>query len=240
MYQPPGNMPPPQPQNNVLKPVLIGCTVVAVLFLLLGGFAVWYVIAAAIALVGPAATDDSPTIVTQGSGNSAEQAKNRAGTRGSTPCPAHVYAPGEARDYLDAYLPASVGSLCRWRENGAMDPAPGTAFTGYGDDTNGTVNIQIADGAKFPGLALMTSLSMAPGRSDTDKGYENTTNLGDVKVHEKWENSRKSAQVVGVLGGRFIVTVNSVDVDMATAEQAFEAVDTTKRESSPPPAPKQP
>jgi hypothetical protein len=233
MYQPPVNVPPPQPQNNLLKPILIGCAVVAVFSVLLGCFAVWFVISATTALIGPGATDDSPTIVIQGSANGAQQAKNRAGSRGSTPCPAHVYARGETRDYLDALLPASVGSLCRWRENGAMDPAPGTAFTGYGDDTNGTVNIQITDGATFPGLAAMTSFSMAPGRSDTAKGYENTTTLGDVKVHEKWWNSSKSAEVVGVVGGRFIIKVDS-NIDMAAAEQAFEAVDIAKPENSSP------
>jgi hypothetical protein len=254
MYQPPGQAPPP-PQNTWLKPLLIGCAAVFVLFVVLGGVATWF---AWHAMAGAIKTASDANTVLQGAAESARQAETQAGAPGSSPDPAQAAAAGVAalkslvgggkgnlqtlsRDELKAYLPASVGSLARSSADSSAATIAGISGTNataeYGDASNGTVEIEITDAANMGGLTAFMDLMMNAVQSDNDEGYEKTTTLGDVKVHEKWENSGKHAELIGVVNSRFVVAVTTNGVDMATAEQAFQAVDISKLESVPAPVP---
>jgi hypothetical protein len=250
MYQPPGGYPPgqapPPPQNKALKPLLIGCAAVLVLFVVLGGIGTWF---AWHAMAGAIKTASDVAAVAKGAADSAQQAETQNLPPGSSPDPAQAAAAGVAalkslvgggkgnlqtlsRDELKTYLPASVGSLARSSADSSAATVAGISGTNatgeYGDATNGTVEIEITDAANMGGLTAFMDLMMNAVQSDNDEGYQKTTNLGDVKVNEKWVNSGKHAELIGVVNSRFVVAVTSNGVDMATAEQAFQAVDIAK------------
>ena len=250
MYQPPGQgyppgQAPPPPQNKALKPLLIGCAAVLVLFVVLGGIGTWF---AWHAMSGAIKTASEAATVIKGASDSAQQAEQNL-PPGSSPDPAQAAAAGVAalkslvnggkgnlqtlsRDELKTYLPASVGSLARSSADSSAATVAGISGTSataeYGDSTNGTVEVEITDAANMGGLTAFMDLMMNAVQSDNDEGYEKTTDLGDVKVHEKWENSGKHAELIGVVNSRFVIAVTSNGVDMATAEQAFQAVDIAK------------
>jgi hypothetical protein len=56
--------------------------------------------------------------------------------------------------------------------------------------------------------------------------------LGDVKVHEKWVNAGKHGELIGIVGGRFVVQVTGDGVDVGVDEKAFQSVDIAKLESA--------
>jgi len=247
MTQPPpgGYVPPPQQKAANFKPLLIGCGVLLVLMLIAGGFAAWLTMRA----VSTAwHTASSAAQVAQGAAAGAQQAAAEAG---ASPDAEHAAAAGVAmikslinggkgnvatlpREELKTYLPASVGSLARSSAEssaGSFAGISGTSASANYGAGNGTVSIDLTDAANAGGLTAIVDVVMNNVQSENDEGYEKTTELGDVKVHEKWTNAGKHSELIGIVGGRFAVSVTGDGVDMGTAEQAFQAVDIAKLES---------
>ena len=246
MYQqPPGGQPPqqpipgyvpPQPQapppsgNKWLGPVLMGCGALVVVVLIIGGVATYFI---SRAVGGALHNAQQIARVAQGA---AQQAGGEAG-QGGTPNPLAVLkglvGAGNAtkqtlsRDELKGYLPSSVGSLARTEaesSTGTVAGITGTNATANYGGADGSVQIQLVDAVNMTGLTTIMDMFMGAVSSDNDQGYEKGAQLGDIKVHEKWTNAGKHAEIIGVVGGRFVINVTSSGVEMSTAEQAFQAV----------------
>jgi len=242
MYQQPPAPPPPPPKNSAMKPLILGCVAVLVLFVVVGGVALWFTMRA---IGGALHTASDVAQVARGAAESAQQAAQP----GSSANPDQAAAAGVAalkslvnggkkhvdtlsRDDLKQYLPAAVGSLARSNtdsSSGAIGGITGTnASASYGDSNSGTLQVEITDAANMMGLTAMMDLMMGAVQNENDEGYEKTTDLQGIKVHEKWQNSGKHAELIGVVGGRFVISVTSNGLDIGTAEQAFQAVDIGK------------
>ncbi len=241
MIQPPGYAPQPPAKNGFVKPLMIGCGILFVLVLAAGVAVTWFTAR----VVGSALHDATGAAgIAQGAVKSAEQAAAQAG---ASPDPAHAAAAGVAmlkalvnggkgnahtlsRQELKTYLPASAGSLARTSaesSSGSFSGISGTSATAsYGASPN-TVSIDITDAANMSGLTALMDILMSVERDD-DSGYEKTVELDGTKVHEKWQSADKHAELVGVVGSRFVVAVTGNGVDMGAAEHAFTAVDLAK------------
>ena len=247
MQQPPPQgyypAPPPQaPKNNIVKPLLIGCAGLFVLLLIVGGIGSYFAMRA----VG-SAIHSSPAGQMADAARSAEQA---AADAGSSPDPEHAAAAGVAvlkslvgggkahvetlsRQEIKTYLPSSVGSLAQTSSesrSGAYAGISGTSASAVYGTGDQTISIDVTDAANASGLTTILGFAMGV-ESEDDSGYEKSVQLGDTKVHEKWTNSGKSSELIGVVGGRFFVDVDGSGVDMSAAEQAFQAVNVAKLES---------
>jgi hypothetical protein len=246
---PPGYVPPQQPQKGggALKGFLIGCGVlVVVLVLVVGvaGYFVWRAIAPtvnagvntaqALSAAGKSAAESGAQA---GSSPSADQAAAAgiAALKGMIGAgKAHVET--LSNEELAGYLPASAAGLDKTSSGahsskGEFAGIQGTeASQTYANSSGGQLTITVTDAANMSGLTAMMDLLMGVASSQSDEGYEKTVQLGDVRVHEKWENSNKHAELIGVVGGRFAISVESDDLDVTNAEQAFQAVDIAKLE----------
>ena len=252
MQTPPPYYPPQRPAGNgIMKPLLIGCAGIFVLAVLIGGVAAWFAMRA----VGTAINHASEASqVAQGAVTSAEQAVTQAG---SSPDPEHAAAAGAAilksfvdggkshvatlsREDLKTYLPASAGSLARTTSessSGTFSGISGTSASANYGTGDGSVSIAVTDAANM--AALTTIMDVAMGvESEDDSGYQKTVQLGDVTVHEKWENSGKHGELIGLVGKRFVVDVTGNGVDPSVDEAAFKAVDLAKLANATAAAPK--
>ena len=242
---PPGYVPPPA-KNGWLKPLLIGCGSLFVLALIVGGVGAYFAFRA----VGTAIHNSSAAAgIAQSAAASAQQAVADAG---ASPDPEHAAAAGVAvlkslvgggkshvttltREELKADLPASVDSLARTTaesRSGAYAGISGTsASASYGGSGPGSVFIELTDAANMSGLT--TIMGMAFGiESEDDNGYEKGAEVGGIKVHEKWTNSGKQSEIIGIVGDRFFVDVNGSGLDMSEAEKAFQSVDIAKLQAA--------
>jgi hypothetical protein len=244
---PPGYAPqqPPQNGNGFVKPLLIGCGVVLAILLVVGGVAAYFTVRA----VGSAVHSASEAAgVAQGAVSSAQQA---VGDAGASPDPAHAAAAGVAilkglvnggkanvqtlsREEIKADLPASVDSLARTSaesSSGSYSGISGTSASANYGTSDQTVSIDVTDAANVGGLTTMMDIAFNLEHED-DSGYEKNVQLGDTKVHEKWQNDGKHSELIGIVGGRFVVDVTGNGVDITEAERAFSAVDAAKLESA--------
>jgi hypothetical protein len=247
MQPPPPGYVPQQPQNSngFVKPLLIGCGVVLVLLLVVGGVAAYFTVRA----VGSAVHSASEAAgVAQGAVSSAQQAVSDAG---ASPDPAHAAAAGVAilkglvnggkanvqtlsREEIKADLPASVDSLARTSaesSSGSYSGITGTSASASYGTSDQTVSIDVTDAANMGGLTTIMDIAFNMEHED-DSGYEKNVQLGDTKVHEKWQNDGKHSELIGIVGGRFVVDVTGNGVDITEAEHAFSAVDAAKLESA--------
>jgi hypothetical protein len=248
---PPGYVPPPQNKTN-WTPLFVGCGVVLVFLMIAGGVGLYFTYNA---VSGALHSANDAAQVAKGAVEGAQQAAGDAG--GASPDPEHAAAAGVAmlkslvnggkgnvttlsRDELKTYLPASIGSLARSSSDsstGSFAGISGTSATAtYGGAGDGSVTIDVTDAANMVGLTALMDLVMNVATSESDEGYEKTVQLGDTKVHEKWTTAGKESELIGIVGGRFAVSVTGSGVDIGTAEQAFQAVDIAKLESVPAPA----
>jgi hypothetical protein len=242
LIQPPVNAAPPQPgKNGFVKPLMIGCGVLFVALLVVGSVGAWLTMR----MVGGAvhrAADAAQ--VAEGAAKAAEGAGAEAG---ASPDPAHEAAAGVAalkalvgggkghvetlsRAELKTVLPAGVGSLPRTASesnSGSVSGISGTSASATYGGGNGTVSVDVTDAANMAGLTTLMDFAMNI-ESEDDEGYQKSVQLGDVKVHEKWEKDGKHAELIGIVGGRFVVTVTGSGVDMSVDEAAFQAVDLAK------------
>ncbi len=239
---PPGFVPPPPASPTNYKPLLIGCGALLAIVLLIGGVSMWFAFRAVSSAVHTA-TDAAQ--VAKGAVAGAQQAVEQAG---SSPDPEHAAQAGAAviksligggkghaetlpREELKTYLPASLGSFARSNSASSKGSFAGisgtTASADYSDGTN-SINVEVTDAVNMTGLTALMDLAMNAVESEDDSGYEKTVPLGDIKVHEKWRNSGKHSELIGIVGGRFAVEVTANGVEMSAAEQAFQGVDIAK------------
>ncbi len=232
MIQPPPGYAPQQPaKNGFVKPLLIGCGVLLAILLIAVFAFVWLTFR----VVGTALHNAS---------NAARVAQGAAAQAGASPDSAQAgvaalkafVGGGKAhvetlsRDELEAVLPAAVGSLPRTASesrSGSFSGISGTSAVANYGGTGGSVSIDVTDAANMGGLTSLMDLAMNV-ESEDDDGYQKTVQLGDVKVHEKWEKEGKHAELIGIVGGRFFVAVTGNGVDMNVDENAFRAVDLAK------------
>ena len=243
-YTPPGYVPPPA-KNGWVKPLLIGCGSLFVVVLIVGGIGAYFAARA----VGTAIHNSSAAAqVAQSAVSSAQQAVTDAG---ASPDPEHAATAGVAvlksmvgggkahvqtltREELKADLPSAVDSLARTSSESQSGGYAGisgtTASANYGSGES-TISIELTDAANMSGLTTILGMMMGI-ESEDDHGYEKGAQIGDVKVHEKWTNSDKGSEIVGVVGDRFFVSVTGHGVDMSEAEKAFAAIDIAKLQAS--------
>jgi hypothetical protein len=81
------------------------------------------------------------------------------------------------------------------------------------------------------GLTTIMDIAFNVEHED-DSGYEKNVQIGDTKVHEKWQNDGKHSELIGIVGGRFVVDVTGNGVDIGVDEAAFQAVDLAKLASA--------
>jgi hypothetical protein len=254
---PPGGFPPPMPpqgppKKSPLGPILFGCGGLLLVVLIAAGAGLWYVGSKAASAIHTAADSASAVQgVVQGAEKAAEDAEKTAGSPapGQTMDPDKAAAAGIAalkslvgggkspsptlsRADLETYLPASVAGFARSNAQGTSGSFAGISGTSasaeYGGNGSGKVNIEVTDAVNMTGLTGMMDLLMNISQSESDSGFEKTVDLGDVKVHEKWENEGKHAELIGIAGGRFAIEVDSFNLDIGDAEKAFQSVDAAK------------
>jgi hypothetical protein len=248
--QPPVNAAPPQPGNTgFVKPLLIGCGVLFVVLLVAGSVGTWLTMR----MVGGALHRAAAAAqVAEGAATAAQKAGGDAGAdAGASPDPAHEAAAGVAalkalvgggkghvetlsREELKTMLPAAVGSLARTgseSNSGSVAGISGTSASATYGGGDGSVSIDVTDAANMVGLTTLMDFAMNV-ESEDDSGYQKTVQLGDVKAHEKWEKDGKHAELIGIVGGRFVVSVTGNGVDMSVDEAAFQAVDLAKLASA--------
>jgi len=240
--QPPQNYPQQPPaKNGFVKPLLIGCGVVLVVFIVAGGVIGWFAFRA----VGTALHGASS--VAQVAQNAASSAQQAAAQAGASPDPAQAAAAGAAvlksfvnggkgpvatltREQLKADLPAAVGSFTRTNaesSSGSFSGISGTTASATYSGGSGSISVDITDAANMAGLTTLMDVAMNISSED-DSGYEKTVQLGDVKVHEKWQNEGKHAELIGIVAGRFVVQVTGNGVDVGEDEKAFASIDAAK------------
>jgi hypothetical protein len=236
MQTPTGPVPPPA-KGGIVKPLLIGCGVVFVVLVIAGGIGAWFITRA----VGTAFHQaGSVAQVAQGAMAGAEKEAQQSG---ASPGPAQGVAMLKSlvgggnghiqtlsRQDLQAYLPASLGSLARTNaqsSSGSVGGISGTSASATYGGGDGTVTLDLTDAANMAGLATLMGVAMSVERED-DAGYEKNVQVGNVSVHEKWENAGKHAELIGIVGNRFVVNVESNGVDANVDEGAFQAIDTAK------------
>jgi type II secretory pathway pseudopilin PulG len=259
MEQSPISYVPPPPAapaagNGWVKPVLIGCGGLFLLVVIVFGVGAYLTIRT----VGTAIHESGADKIAQSVAASAQQAQQAAqqAQAGASPGADANGAAGAAagvamlkslvgggkahvetipRDELKTYLPNSVDGLARTNSeshSGSFSGVSGTsASANYGaGGTSGSVSIDVTDAANMAGLTTMMGLVMGT-ESEDDNGYEKAVQLGDTKVHEKFVTASKHAELVGIVGGRFMVDVTSDGLEIGDAEKAFQAVDIAKLES---------
>jgi len=252
-YTPPAP-PPPRATNAWVKPVLIGCGGLFVLVLVVFSVGAYLTARA----VGTAIHNSGADQLAQSVAASAQQAQQAAqqAQAGASPGADADAAAGAAagvaalkslvgggkahvatlsRDELKTYLPATVDGLARTNaesHSGSFSGISGTSASAtYGNGGSSTsASIDVTDAANMAGLTTMMGFAMSV-ESEDDNGFEKAVQLGDTKVHEKWVTATKHAELIGIVGGRFMVDVTSDGLAMADAEKAFEAVDIAKLES---------
>jgi hypothetical protein len=134
------------------------------------------------------------------------------------------------REELKAVLPATAAGLPRTgseSNSGSISGISGTSASANYGSGDGSMTIQVTDAANMVGLTTVMDFAMNV-ESEDDEGYQKTVQLGDVKVHEKWEKAGKHAELIGIVGGRFVVDVTGNGLDINADETAFQAVDLAK------------
>jgi len=239
--QPPVQPTPPPPSTGFVKPLLIGCGVVFAVLLVVGVVGTWLTMQMFGGAIHRAAA------VAQVAQNAAAAIASAAPDAGASADPEHQAAAGVAalkalvgggkghvetmsREELKTVLPATAAGLARTgseSNSGSFSGISGTsASANYGSGDN-SVSIDVTDAANMAGLTTLMDVAMNI-ESEDDEGYQKTVQLGDVKVHEKWEKAGKHAELVGVVGGRFFVSVTGNGPDIGVDEAAFQAVDLAK------------
>jgi hypothetical protein len=251
---PPASAPSPARTNAWVKPLLIGCGGLSALLLVVFSVGAYLTVRA----VGTAIHNSGADRLAQSVAASAQQAQQAsrqaqaAASPGADAAGAAEAAAGVAalkslvgggrahvatlsRDELKTYLPATVDGLARTNaesHSGSFSGISGTSASAtYESGGSGaSASIDVTDAANMAGLTTMMGFAMSI-ESEDDNGYEKAVQLGDTKVHEKWVNATKHAELIGIVGGRFMVDMTSDGLAMGDAEKAFEAVDIAKLES---------
>jgi type II secretory pathway pseudopilin PulG len=245
---------PPRANNGWVKPVLIGCGALFVLVLIVFSVGAYFAARAVGTAIHSSGADQLAQSVAE-SARQAQQAAQKAqadASPGADGAAAGSAAAGVAvlkslvnggkghvetlpRSELKSYLPDSVDGLARTSAQSRRDSFSGiagtTASAAYGaGGTGGSVSIEVTDAANMAGLTTMMSFAMGI-ESEDDSGYEKAVQFGDTKVHERWVSATKHAELLSIVGGRFLVQVTGDGLDMADVEKAFQAIDIAKLES---------
>jgi len=239
--QPPVQPTPPPASNSFVKPLLIGCGVVFIVLLVVGAVGTWLTMqmfggaihraAAAAQVAQSAASAMQSAMPDAGASPDAEhQAAAGVAALKALVGGGKVHVETLSREELKTVLPATAGGLARTgseSNSGSFSGISGTsASANYGSGA-GSISIDVTDAANMAGLTTLMDVAMNM-ESEDDEGYQKTVALGDVKVHEKWEKAGKSAELIGIVGGRFVVEVTGNGLDINVDEAAFQAVDLAK------------
>jgi hypothetical protein len=151
---------------------------------------------------------------------------------------------------LKALLPATLDGMKRTNASGEKSGAMGMTIAfaegTYEADGGGNIHIKISDNGGMGGLMAFAQAGWAASEIDreSDTGFERTTTYGQNKAHEQYDNSGKSGKVEILVGGRFMVEVNGLNVAWEAIQAAAKKVDLVKLAAVKPkaatPAPAQP
>jgi hypothetical protein len=135
------------------------------------------------------------------------------------------------REALKTLLPASVAGMSRSTAESHGGTFAGIAASGatanYSDGKGGRIELNVGDLGNVGGLTILANLASLAS-SDSDAGYTKTAEVGGQKIHEQWTTASKQSELFEIIANRFAVTVSGAGVDMDTALQALQSVDTTK------------
>ena len=135
---------------------------------------------------------------------------------------------------LKALLPTTLKDMKRTNASGEKSGAMGMTIAfaegTYEAEAGGNITIKITDHGGLSGFMAFAQAGWAASEIDreSDTGFERTTNYGEYKAHEEYDNSNKSGKVEILVAGRFMVEVDGSDVAWEAIQAAAKAVDTTK------------
>ena len=146
-------------------------------------------------------------------------------------------APVELVDFrvLKDLLPGASGALERTDATGEKTTAGG--FSGssaegtYRSADGGSATVKIADMGNARGVLALGKMAFSV-ESESDRGFEKNATLNGQRVHEKWNASGKSAELMAFVGDRFMVEVKTRGMDIGAAEKLFSAIDARALASS--------
>ncbi|MFH0878071.1 MAG: transposase [Lentisphaerota bacterium] len=142
---------------------------------------------------------------------------------------------------LKALLPLDFAGLKRKSAGGEKSTTMGMtmAYAEASYEGGGAgANIKISDMGGMGSFMMMAQASWAASEIDreSDEGYEKTTTYSGFKALEKYDSGQKSGEVQILVGKRFMVEINSQDVDMENVKKSAEALDLKKLETIKPAA----
>lgn len=99
-------------------------------------------------------------------------------------------------------------------------------------DGNTTVRFEITDPGSLAGPFALANMWMNVDiDKETNDGYEKTSTVSGRKLHETWNKSGKHAEVMMVVGNRFMVQVDARGVEMNDVKALLGKVDVAKLEA---------
>jgi hypothetical protein len=135
---------------------------------------------------------------------------------------------------LDGFLPAYAGGLARSGNllivGGIANLTGRTSGAQYGTGA-ANVKLQIVDTGNNGVRSFAMGVLANTRDQQSATGFERTLAIGDVKVHESWRDAGRHAELMGLVGERFVVRVISDGLDISRSEQAIEAVDLGRLEA---------
>ncbi len=130
---------------------------------------------------------------------------------------------------LKALLPGSLPGMQRTNAEGSSQTAMGikssSASATYQGEGGARVAIKIADVSGVSGLVDMANAVVQNVNSESDSGFERTTNSDGRTLHEKYDNASKHGEISVIDAKRFAVEVSGDGVDMKSLEQYLAAID---------------
>jgi hypothetical protein len=92
--------------------------------------------------------------------------------------------------------------------------------------------IKVLDPGTLSGpFALANVWISAEVDKESPEGYEKTTTLQGRRVHESWRNAGQHAEIKTVVGGRFLVEVETSGLSMSEAKALLSKIDFSKLEA---------
>ncbi|MDQ2778062.1 MAG: hypothetical protein M3Y32_00730, partial [Pseudomonadota bacterium] len=146
----------------------------------------------------------------------------------------HRYAPVDFRT-LAAMLPTSLNGLPRAATEGANKQAMGvhasSATARYGRGAAGVIEAKISDVSGVSGLIGIAGSLEQTVDSESPDGFERDVQVGGRRVHQKFTNADRHAELQLFVGKRFEVDLDGHGVDMKALERALSEIDLNRLEA---------
>jgi hypothetical protein len=184
-------------------------------------------------LILPVSAQNSPSLPTSPEDAMAAAVELLKAFQGDTNSPFSAMGGKPAVDFreLKELLPAQIADLPRTEAGGKKTGAFGahisTAEGKYGSADGPELNLKITDLCAMGPLGAMAGLGWMSAEIDSegDAGYERTVDYNGNKALEKYSAKTKSGTVTIMVGGRFLVEIEGVNIVAAQLKAAAAAID---------------